>query len=148
MSAIGTRTGVGGDVTIPAGFGLSTNLDAFEWRMDSQRTALDDTSFRTTTNSEQVVGGLLSRTVTVRARADRADHPAMSSLQSSIADTNEQPVASLVLKEGVIGTSTTAATITCSALLTGVAVAVVKGATVDYDLTFRVSGDAVLSPAV
>lgn len=146
MGAIGTRTGVGGAVTIPGGVGTPTNLKAFEWRMDSQRAALDDTDFATTDNAEEVIGGLVSRTITVRARADRADHPKMTSLQSSITDTNEQPVATLVLQEGQVGTGgTTPATITVTALLTGVSIAVIKGATVDYDLTFRASGAAAFS---
>lgn len=147
MSAIGTRTGVGGSATIPAGFGLPANLHIKEWREDVTRVALDDTDLETTDNDEEVVGGLLSRTITIIAKADRADHPKMLSIASAIANTNEQPIASLVLSEGKIGTSATAATTTVSALLTGVSRGVVKATVVEYNLTFRGSGAAVQSTA-
>lgn len=144
MSAIGTRTGVGGSATIPSGFGLPVNLHIKEWREDVTRAALDDTDFETTDNAEEVVGGLLSRTITIIAKADRADHPKMTSIASAITNTNEQPIASLVLQEGQVGTGgATPATTTVSALLTGVSRGVVKATVVEYNLTFRGSGAAV-----
>lgn len=149
MSAIGTRTGVGGSATIPSatGFGLPVNLHIKEWREDVTRAALDDTDFETTDNAEEVIGGLLSRTITIIAKADRADHPKMLSIASAIANTNEQPIAGLVLSEGKIGTSATDATTTVTALLTGVSRGVVKATVVEYNLTFRGSGAAVQSTA-
>ena len=141
MAAIGTRTGVGGNVTLHADFGLPTNLTIVEWREDRTRDALDDTNFATTNNARQVIGGRERSTITVKARADRADVPAMSSMASAIGNTNEQPVlASLTLKEGVIGTTGVAAQTVCAALLASVDRGVIKGQTVDYNLTFRRSG--------
>lgn len=135
---MGTRTGVGGAVTIPAGFGVPVNLHIFEWRENRSRDVLDDTDFDTTDNAEEVIGGLESSTITVNARADRNDHPKMTSLANTVANTNEQPVAALVLREGLEGTASRQTS--CSALLTVVSRGIIKGATVDYNLTFERSG--------
>jgi hypothetical protein len=150
MPAIGTRTGVGGSVTIPSGFGLPEFLilKAFRWQETVTRQALPDTDFATTDNAEEVIGGQESVTYVVECRADRADYVSMSSIASAITNTNEQPVASLVLQEGYIGTSSTAiAKTTVTALLTGVDRTIVKGATVDYRLTFTRSGPSEHSAA-